>query len=60
VVYLPGVSRQAFRGAPGFPDVARHLFACQYHPEKSGSTGLQMLKNFAAMVAQQAAAGVSG
>ena len=23
-----------------------HLFACQFHPEKSGSTGLQILKNF--------------
>lgn len=23
-----------------------HLFACQFHPEKSGEVGLQMLKNF--------------
>lgn len=23
-----------------------HLFACQFHPEKSGSTGLRILKNF--------------
>lgn len=24
-----------------------HVFACQFHPEKSGETGLRMLKNFA-------------
>ncbi len=30
IVYLPGVSRQSFRGAAGFPDSARHLFALQY------------------------------
>lgn len=30
VVYLPGVARQAFRGAAGFPDAAKHLFALQH------------------------------
>ncbi len=30
VVYMPGVSRLAFRGAAGFPQKARHLFALQY------------------------------
>jgi hypothetical protein len=29
-LYLPGVPRHAFRGAPGFPGAARHLFALQY------------------------------
>ncbi|MFY9972629.1 MAG: BREX-1 system phosphatase PglZ type B [Chromatiaceae bacterium] len=30
VVYLPGVARHAFRGAAGFPEAARHLFALQF------------------------------
>jgi hypothetical protein len=30
VLYLPGVARQAFRGAAGFPEAARHLFALQF------------------------------
>jgi hypothetical protein len=30
VVYLPGVSRQAFRSPTGFPEEARHLFALQF------------------------------
>lgn len=30
VVYMPGVSRLVFRGAAGFPQKARHLFALQY------------------------------
>ncbi len=30
VVYLPGIPRHAFRGAAGFPDAARHLYALQY------------------------------
>jgi len=30
IVYLPGVARHQFRGAAGFPEAARHLFALQY------------------------------
>ncbi len=30
-----------------------NLMACQFHPEKSGKTGLTILENFAAMVAQK-------
>ena len=30
IVYLPGVSRQAFRSAAGFPETARHLYALQF------------------------------
>lgn len=30
IIYLPGVSRQAFRGAPGFPPIARHVYALQH------------------------------
>lgn len=30
VVYLPGVPRQKFRSAVGFPEFAKHLFALQY------------------------------
>lgn len=30
IVYLPDVPRHAFRGAAGFPETARHLFALQY------------------------------
>ncbi|MCG6941953.1 MAG: BREX-1 system phosphatase PglZ type B [Thiohalocapsa sp.] len=30
VVYLPGIGRQAFRGAAGFPEQARHLYALQF------------------------------
>jgi hypothetical protein len=30
VVYLPGLSRQVFRGAVGFPEEAKHLYALQF------------------------------
>lgn len=33
VIYLPGIARVAFRGAAGFPESARHLFALQYQGE---------------------------
>ena len=31
LLYLPGVARHQFRGAAGFPEAARHLYALQYH-----------------------------
>jgi hypothetical protein len=30
IVYLPGVARQSFRSAAGFPAMARHLYALQF------------------------------
>lgn len=30
-------------------DMSKNLYATQFHPEKSGTVGLQILKNFAAM-----------
>lgn len=30
VIYLPGISRQAFRSPIGFPEEARHLYALQF------------------------------
>lgn len=30
VVYLPGIHRHQFRGAAGFPEYARHLYALQF------------------------------
>ncbi|MDA1283135.1 MAG: BREX-1 system phosphatase PglZ type B, partial [Chloroflexi bacterium] len=30
IIYLPGVSRQAFRGIDGFPREAKHLYALQF------------------------------
>ena len=36
VVYLPGIARHQFRGAAGFPDVARHLYALQFHGQFCG------------------------
>lgn len=30
VIYLPGIPRSAFRGAVGFPESARHLYALQF------------------------------
>jgi glutamine amidotransferase len=39
-----------FGGQPFASAVATgNLFACQFHPEKSGAMGLQMLKNFGVM-----------
>lgn len=30
VVYMPGIHRHQFRGAAGFPEVAKHLYALQF------------------------------
>ena len=30
IVYLPGIERHTFRGAAGFPEEARHLYALQF------------------------------
>src|SRR5262249_6712257 len=30
IIYMPGGSRQTFRGAPGFPADVRHLFSLQF------------------------------
>lgn len=38
VVYLPGIARHQFRGAAGFPDVARHLYALQFQGQFCSQT----------------------
>jgi hypothetical protein len=38
VLYLPGVPRQAFRSAAGFPAAARHLYALQFQGQFWGQT----------------------
>ena len=38
VVYLPGIHRHQFRGAAGFPEDARHLFALQYEGQFFGQS----------------------
>lgn len=46
------VSRTAF-GAHSFCSSVQHgsVFACQFHPERSGTDGLQLYRTFAALVA---------
>ena len=38
VVYLPGIHRHQFRGAAGFPEDARHLYALQFQGQFCGQT----------------------
>jgi hypothetical protein len=38
VLYLPGIHRHQFRGAAGFPEDARHLFALQYEGQFFGQS----------------------
>jgi len=58
VVYLPGISRQAFRGAAGFPDAARHLFALQYQGQFWNQTNGKDWTPFAFLSSEQGGLGL--
>ncbi len=58
IVYLPGVHRHAFRGAAGFPEAARHLFALQFQGQFWGQVNGKDWTPSAFLTAQEGGLGL--